>query len=434
MTLTSILLPRWITCSVPSPQTSHNHGRHHKHYHIIIHDSSSPVHVAAVSGGFHDYIGLHQRCQTPVVNDLVQVFRDYNNPSDSAAKSVVSFAPIKDRHAKHAKQQTEQEEKLKCIPFPDPRFCSSGGRLHANSTTGLGPGPPSSPPPPSFPPNNPNNPIPDPVDPSNPKPKPGPDIPDPGSSSHQQEEEPRRFFCNMWKSTAFLMNLFVVLEVATLVGTCEEGGGGEVGEVEVDEVGEEGKEGEGGRKAYLVGNMVGNMVDEMNKVDRVNKMDQMDQMGQMDKAYLFHHDDQFNRIPGYRLGASWYLCMFGALISMACMAGLVASAFVLPFEDALVVPFEDECDEDSEDDNGGNGFMSERHSRLVTIVRRALTIGNLYSLRAEDAGYRQTESMGICVHSSQVRNTDTLKVMVDQGNRDLADQIGVCIIHLPKGI
>lgn len=38
---------------------------------------------------------------------------------------------------------------------------------------------------------------------------------------------------------------------------------------------------------------------------------------------------------------------------MACMAGLVASAFVLPFEDALVVPFEDECDEDSEDDNGG---------------------------------------------------------------------------------
>lgn len=78
--------------------------------------------------------------------------------------------------------------------------------------------------------------------------------------------------------------------------------------------------------------------------------------------------------------------------------------------------------------------MSERHSRPITIVRRALTIGNLTSLRAEDAGYRQTESMGLCVHSSQVRNTDTLKVMVDQGDRVLADQIGVCIIHLPKEI
>ncbi|EAA32184.3 hypothetical protein GE21DRAFT_7764 [Neurospora crassa] len=380
MTLTSILLPRWITCSVPSPQTSHNHGRHHKHYHIIIHDSSSPVHVAAVSGGFHDYIGLHQRCQTPVVNDLVQVFRDYNNPSDSAAKSVVSFAPIKDRHAKHAKQQTEQEEKLKCIPFPDPRFCSSGGRLHANSTTGLGPGPPSSPPPPSFPPNNPNNPIPDPVDPSNPKPKPGPDIPDPGSSSHQQEEEPRRFFCNMWKSTAFLMNLFVVLEVATLVGfvvllVLGDGGGhhqdvrrrrrrGSRGSGS----GRGGRGGQGGRggEESLLGGQHGG------------------QHGGRDEQGGQGEQDGSNGPNG---------------------------------------------------PNGqGNGFMSERHSRLVTIVRRALTIGNLYSLRAEDAGYRQTESMGICVHSSQVRNTDTLKVMVDQGNRDLADQIGVCIIHLPKGI
>ncbi|KAK3351373.1 hypothetical protein B0H65DRAFT_115989 [Neurospora tetraspora] len=162
MTLTSILLPRWITYS--SVTSSHSPHKHH--------DSHSPVHVHVSASGsevFHDYIGLHQRCQTPV--------------------TVLAYG----KHGKHNGQL-----KLECFPFPDSRFCSG---FHSGPSLGPPPSPSPGPPPP----------------PSDPIPGPNPDPPKPGPDISTGQEK-RRFFCTTWKSTAFLMNLSLVLEAATLVG------------------------------------------------------------------------------------------------------------------------------------------------------------------------------------------------------------------------
>lgn len=50
------------------------------------------------------------------------------------------------------------------------------------------------------------------------------------------------------------------------------------------------------------------------------------------QAYLFDHDDQFI-IPGWQLGASWYLALFSAVLSIVTVLGLVLSAYLLSPED-----------------------------------------------------------------------------------------------------
>ncbi|OAQ98671.1 hypothetical protein LLEC1_08114 [Akanthomyces lecanii] len=49
-------------------------------------------------------------------------------------------------------------------------------------------------------------------------------------------------------------------------------------------------------------------------------------------AYLFDNDDQFI-IPGWQLGASWYLALFSAVLGTVTVVGLVLSAYLLAPED-----------------------------------------------------------------------------------------------------
>ncbi|KAK3403145.1 hypothetical protein B0T20DRAFT_342585, partial [Sordaria brevicollis] len=256
-TLTSILLPHWITYSV-STKTPNRHAR------------DLPL---STTSSFHDHIGLHERCQTPLI-PIVPISTDPDT------------LPILTPTGKQGKK------KLKCFSFPDPRFCSG-----FNSGPSLGP--PPSPGPPRSPPSPPST-DPDFLNPG-----------DPTDSPDTTPQEKRKRFCVLWKSTAFLMNLAAVLEAAGLVGFVVVLATGQ-GISKQDGQVERGRR--GGRE-------------EQRDSRRTGGGGKEDKEGWKVLAWMI------GIIPGYRLGASWYLCMFGALVSIGCVVGLVASAFVLPIED-----------------------------------------------------------------------------------------------------
>ena len=114
-------------------------------------------------------------------------------------------------------------------------------------------------------------------------------------------------FCNMWRTTGFLMSLAVVMELATIVGFLVTVAGGKA------------KREAGWR--VLCG-MLG--------VAAALQFGAMAVVG-----YVFDHDNVFH-VPGYALDASWYLCTASASVAVLGALGLVISAFVLPPEGGYV--------------------------------------------------------------------------------------------------
>ncbi|KAM7196510.1 hypothetical protein V8F20_006984 [Naviculisporaceae sp. PSN 640] len=110
--------------------------------------------------------------------------------------------------------------------------------------------------------------------------------------------------CSMWKTTGFLMNLAIVAELVTLIAFLIVMAGGK-------------QKRERGWK--VLGLMIGGV-------------GLLEVAGMGIVTYLFNHDDMF-LVPGYKLGAAWYLCTASAAITILVACGLALSAYVLPPED-----------------------------------------------------------------------------------------------------
>ncbi|KAK4444461.1 hypothetical protein QBC34DRAFT_415292 [Podospora aff. communis PSN243] len=119
--------------------------------------------------------------------------------------------------------------------------------------------------------------------------------------------ETNSHFCSLWKTTGFLMSLAVVVDLATIVGFLVIVAGGK----EKRETGWRVLCGMLGLIAAL-------------------------EFGAVAVAgYVFDHDNLFH-VPGYALGASWYLCTGSGAVAALCAVGLVISAVVLPPEGGYV--------------------------------------------------------------------------------------------------
>ncbi|TQV92873.1 hypothetical protein V2A60_003821 [Cordyceps javanica] len=116
-----------------------------------------------------------------------------------------------------------------------------------------------------------------------------------------QSERP--YFCTVWRTTGWLASFSVVLALAGLVSFGVALGGGKYR-----------RESGWPFVAALVATFAGVQLIVVSIV-----------------AYLFDHDDQFV-IPGWQLGASWYLSLSSALLGIATVVGLVLSTFLLPPE------------------------------------------------------------------------------------------------------
>ncbi|KAL1844500.1 hypothetical protein VTK73DRAFT_2401 [Phialemonium thermophilum] len=112
-------------------------------------------------------------------------------------------------------------------------------------------------------------------------------------------------FCAMWRTTAFLMSLAAVVELATLVGYLVV------------------LTGSGGRRQREKGwRVLGALL----VVVAIVQLAAISLVG-----YLFDHDDQF-LVPGWRLDTSWILSTVSASVALLCAAGLAVSVLVLPPE------------------------------------------------------------------------------------------------------
>ncbi|OAA57719.1 hypothetical protein ISF_06960 [Cordyceps fumosorosea ARSEF 2679] len=127
-------------------------------------------------------------------------------------------------------------------------------------------------------------------------------VPYPTAALCQSAE--RRYFCTVWRTTGWLASFSVVLGLAGLLSLAVTLAGGKYRR-------------ESGWP--LVSGLVATFAAVQLIVVSV-------------VAYLFDHDEQF-AIPGWQLGASWYLALSSALLCVTTVAGLVLSAYVLQPED-----------------------------------------------------------------------------------------------------
>ncbi|KAK5108334.1 hypothetical protein LTR62_008430 [Meristemomyces frigidus] len=139
-----------------------------------------------------------------------------------------------------------------------------------------------------------------------------------------------RAFCSLWRSTGFLMNLSVVLELAVLVGYIVVLVGGRGAR-------EEGWKVLGGLLGLVaMGQMVAmalvvrhyififiTMVDAVRNVELGTDV--------FIKAYLYDHDNRF--FVGWELDKSWILCTVSWAVLAVDAVALVAAKFLLPKED-----------------------------------------------------------------------------------------------------
>ncbi|GAB7358797.1 hypothetical protein MBLNU230_g4022t1 [Neophaeotheca triangularis] len=112
-----------------------------------------------------------------------------------------------------------------------------------------------------------------------------------------------RYFCSMWRSTGFLMNLAVVFELACLAVYVVILAGGR-------------NMREGGWK------MLGGLLS-------VVAVTQMIAMALV--AYLYDHDNRF--FVGWELDKSWILCTVSWTVLLFDIIGVVGAAFFMPSED-----------------------------------------------------------------------------------------------------
>lgn len=113
-----------------------------------------------------------------------------------------------------------------------------------------------------------------------------------------------RYFCNMWRSTGFLMAFALVAELASLVSFLVVLTGGKYMR-------------ETGWK--VLSSLLG--VVALVHVVALSIA-----------AFLFNNDEKF-QVPGWKLDTSWILCTVSAVIALLCGSGLALSAFILPPED-----------------------------------------------------------------------------------------------------
>ncbi|PHH76303.1 hypothetical protein CDD80_1645 [Ophiocordyceps camponoti-rufipedis] len=116
-------------------------------------------------------------------------------------------------------------------------------------------------------------------------------------------ENGARYFCSMWRTIGFMASLSTILCLACLTSFFVVLRGGKFKR----ETG----------WPFVAGMLTVVAVFELVLISMV--------------AYMFGHDEQFG-VPGWHLGASWYLATFSAVVCVFSAAGLVASAYLMPPE------------------------------------------------------------------------------------------------------